>query len=72
MFQLIKKHPQKICGALLIVFGVLQAKSDVVQSLMPPKAFALFTIIVGSAVGVLGFVNTQLGKDDGTSQSSGV
>ncbi len=48
----------KITGALLVAFGVLQTQSETIRDLLTPEKYALFTIIIGVAVAVLGFLNS--------------
>jgi hypothetical protein len=61
---ILKNHKTKLVGLLLVTAGALQATSPQVQMVISPKAFAVFTIVTGLVVAVLGFVNTQLAKDD--------
>lgn len=52
-------HPTRITGFLLVIFGSLQANSAVVEQLLTPQQFSLFTIAVGAIVSGLGFLNTK-------------
>lgn len=54
----INNNKTKITGALLVAFGVLQTQSEQIRSLLTPNMFAGFTIVVGVAVAVLGFLNS--------------
>ena len=57
--QVIKTHPQRITGFLLVVLGSLQASSEQIRSLITPEAFAWATIVVGALVAGLGFLKAQ-------------
>jgi hypothetical protein len=54
----VSANKTKILGALLVAFGVLQAQSEQIRSLLTPERFAWFTIILGVGVAVLGFLNS--------------
>ena len=59
MIAFLNTHKTKITGALLVLAGALQANSTTVQSLMPPRAYAYFTLCIGCLVAVLGFINQR-------------
>lgn len=57
IWKFLNDHPTKITGFLLVVAGSLQANTAALQSVMTPKSYAWFTVIVGCIVAALGFVN---------------
>ncbi len=62
--QLLKQHPQKITGFVLVVLGSVQASSEVLRDVLTPTRFAVMVVVLGAIVAGLGFVNTQLGGED--------
>lgn len=56
----INNNKTKITGALLVAFGVLQTQSETIRSLLDEQGFAIFTIVVGVCVAVLGFLNSNV------------
>lgn len=48
------KHPTKIVGLLMVVFGAAQAMSGQLQELLSPMAYMWVTIVLGVVVGILG------------------
>lgn len=54
----VSANKTKITGALLVAFGVLQTQSETIRALLDEASFAWFTIAVGMAVAVLGFLNS--------------
>lgn len=55
--RVLNRHKTKITGFFLVVAGALQANSATLQSVLSPKDYALFTVIVGCIVAALGFLN---------------
>lgn len=58
-FSLLKTHPTRATGFLLVVLGSLQASSEQIRALISPEAFAWATIVVGAIVAGLGFLNAS-------------
>jgi hypothetical protein len=59
LVTVVKTHPQRITGFLLVVLGSLQASSEQIRSLITPEAFAWATIAVGALVAGLGFLRAS-------------
>lgn len=59
LWNYVYTHPTRCTGFLLVIFGSLQANSAMVEQLLPPKWFAVFTIVIGIIVSGLGFVNAK-------------
>jgi len=57
MLKLVNQHKTKLLGALLVILGALQANSSTIQGLVPPKAYAWGTVVIGCLVALLGFLN---------------
>lgn len=56
--RFLNSHKTKITGGLLIAMGSLQANAAMVQTVLNPHQFALFTICAGALVALLGFLNS--------------
>lgn len=52
-------HKTKITGAILVAVGSVQANATMLQPLMSPRGYAVFTIAAGVLVAVLGFLNSR-------------
>lgn len=61
IWQWILTHKTKITGALQIAAGAVLGYSSQLQSLMSPRAFAIWTITLGVWTAVLGFLNSHQG-----------
>jgi hypothetical protein len=55
-------HKTKLSGILLLTVSSLQANSVVVEQLLTPKQFALFTLVAGIVVTIIGSTNTARQK----------
>lgn len=49
-----------IMGVVLVLLSAVQGASDQIRALVGESSFALFNIIVGVALAVLGFLNSQV------------
>ncbi len=61
--NILNKHKTKITGMLLVLVGSLQASSTSVQALLSPRQYALFTILIGLVVALLGFLNNPSNEE---------
>lgn len=52
-------HKTKLTGLILTIVSTIQANTDVLQSVLSPKAFAWLTAAIGAVVTAIGFVNSS-------------
>lgn len=66
----LSQHKTKILGVITVALGFLQAYPGL-PDLLPDTAYAWTMMVVGLGVTVCGYLNSQIGDDNG-SQNSGV
>ena len=56
---MLNRHKTKITGALIAMFGVVQANALALQAALSPQAYARTMIGAGMLVALLGFLNSR-------------